>query len=278
VELQQNLDAIRKPGLGVAAISYDSVRALKSFADRQHIKDRLRSDPDSKIIRAFDILNETTKTGTLTYGIPYPGAYIVDAQGEVVFKYFEDDYKDRVSTADILARQFRAAVSAAQNVSDTKHLKLTTAASNDLARPGLRIALSLEIELKPGMHVYAPGVQGYIPIDWQLEGWAGLRRNDMLSNIRSRRCCGRKRSARLFPFIAGTSSGRSTFAQEAALKPLVTPFRRAGRQGILLVSGMRRSEVLCAARCRSSGTSSTKVWIGSALRRSSSASRTEGRD
>jgi alkyl hydroperoxide reductase subunit AhpC len=169
VELQQHLDAIRKEGLGVVAISYDSIGALKSFAGRQHIKYPLLSDPDSKIIRAFDILNETTKPGTLTYGIPYPGIYVVDAQGKVLSKYFEDDYKDRVSTADILARQFGITVSAAQRVNEAKHLKLTTSASNDLARPGLRIALSLKIELKPGMHLYAPGVQGYIPIDWQLE-------------------------------------------------------------------------------------------------------------
>jgi hypothetical protein len=38
-----------------------------------------------------------------------------------------------------------------------------------LARPGLRIVLSLELDLKPGMHVYAPGVLGYIPIDWRLD-------------------------------------------------------------------------------------------------------------
>jgi len=103
VELQQHLDAIRKEGLGVAAISYDSIGALKSFADRQHITYPLLSDPDSKIIRAFDILNETTKPGTLTYGIPYPGIYVVDAQGKVLSKYFEDDYKDRFSTADIVS-------------------------------------------------------------------------------------------------------------------------------------------------------------------------------
>ena len=62
MELQQHLDAIRKEGLGVAAISCDSIGALKSFADRQHITYPLLSDPDSKIIRAFDILNETTKS------------------------------------------------------------------------------------------------------------------------------------------------------------------------------------------------------------------------
>jgi AhpC/TSA family/Disulphide bond corrector protein DsbC len=169
VELQQNLDVIRKQGLGVAALSYDSVGTLKSFADRHHITYPLLSDPDSTIIRAFDIFNETTKPGTLTYGIPYPGIYVIDAQGRVVSKYFEDDYKERVATADILVQQFGAPVSAARNSNETNHLRITTAASNGVARPGLRIALSLEIEIKPGMHVYAPGVQGYIPIDWQLE-------------------------------------------------------------------------------------------------------------
>ena len=142
---------------------------LKSFADRQHITYPLLSDTDSKIIRAYDILNETTKPGTLYYGIPYPGIYILDAQGRVVAKYFEDDYKDRVSTADILARQFGAPFDAARGAAETKHLQITTAASNGIARPGLRIELSLDIDLKPGMHVYAPGVQGYIPIDWRLD-------------------------------------------------------------------------------------------------------------
>jgi DsbC/DsbD-like thiol-disulfide interchange protein len=95
--------------------------------------------------------------------------YIIDPQGKVVSKYFEDDYKDRVATADILARQFGVSVDAARRTTETGQLRITTAASNATARPGLRIAISLEFELKPGMHVYAPGVQGYIPIDWQLE-------------------------------------------------------------------------------------------------------------
>jgi hypothetical protein len=105
---------------------YDSVGALKSFADRQRITYPLLSDPDSKIIRAFKILNETTKQGTPTYGIPYPGVYVVDAQGRVVSKYFEDDYKDRVSTADILARQFGAPVDVARGAAETKHLQIAT--------------------------------------------------------------------------------------------------------------------------------------------------------
>jgi peroxiredoxin len=71
VELQRNLGAIRQQGL--VAISYDSVAVLKNFTDRQHITFPLLSDPESKIIRAFDILNETVAPGTAFYGIPNRG-------------------------------------------------------------------------------------------------------------------------------------------------------------------------------------------------------------
>ena len=37
MELQRNLNAIRQQGLGLAAISYDSVAVLKNFTDRLHI-------------------------------------------------------------------------------------------------------------------------------------------------------------------------------------------------------------------------------------------------
>jgi hypothetical protein len=145
------------------------VAVLKNFADRQHIRYPLLSDPESKIIRDFDILNETVPTGTAQYGIPYPGTFILDTQGRVIAKYFEDDYRERVSASDILIRQFGKSVDVQGDVVETKHLRLATAASTPRARPGHRIVLSLEIDLKPKMHVYSPGVQGHIPIEWKLE-------------------------------------------------------------------------------------------------------------
>jgi hypothetical protein len=244
VELQQNLDRIRKEGLGVAAISYDSIGVLKSFADRQHLAYPLLSDPDSKIIRAYNILNETTKPETLTYGIPYPGVYIVDVQGKVVSKYFEDDYKDRVSTADILTRQFGAPLASAGAVSQTKHLQIKTAASNDIARPGLRIALSIDIDLKPGMHVYAPGVQGYIPIDWQLEeGGPAAKRHDF--KYPSSEMLRLEAIGETVPVYRGHIRivREITFGQEAALKPLVSP------SGELIVRGSFRYQACDDRKC-----------------------------
>ena len=197
---------------------------LKSFADRQHITYPLLSDTDSRVIRAYNILDETTKPGTPTYGIPYPGVYVVDVEGRVVSKYFEDGYQDRVSAADILARLFRASLHAARGAAETKHLQITTAASNDIARPGLRIALSLDIELKPGMHVYAPGVQGYIPIDWRLDE-AGPAAKQHSFEYPPSKMLRLEAIGETVPVYRGHIQIRReiTFGQEAVLKPLVTP-------------------------------------------------------
>jgi hypothetical protein len=223
VELEQHLGAIRKQGLGVAAISYDSVGALKSFADRQRITYPLLSDPDSKIIRTYDIFNQTVKPGTPAYGIPYPGLYVVDARGMVVSKYFEDDFKERVSTGDILARQFGAPIDVVRGAVEAKHIQITTAASNDIARPGLRIALSLDIEMKPRMHVYAPGVQGYIPIDWRLDDGGPAAKRHSFEYPRSE-MLRLEAIGETVPVYRGHVRIRReiTFGQEAVLKPLVS--------------------------------------------------------
>jgi len=153
--------------MGVAAISYDSVAALKNFAGRRHITFPLLSDPDSKIIRAFGIVNEELK-GNPFYGVPHPGTYIVNPAGVVVAKYFEDDYRERDTASDILVRQFGVEPGLAHATTETKHLKLSTSASADVVRMGQHIALAIDVDLNPKMHVYAPGVEGYIPINWTM--------------------------------------------------------------------------------------------------------------
>ena len=163
--------------------------------------------------------------------------------------------------------------------SETKHLIITTAASNDIARPGLRIALSLDIELKPGMHLYAPGVEGYIPIDY-----AGSWRRTMPAAKRHAFTYPPSEMLRLeaiketVPVYRGRVRivREITFGQEGALKPLVTPTGELIIKGSFSLSGVRRSDVLPSARRGpSNGDSATRVWIGNGLRRSSSASRSD---
>ncbi len=170
-DLNRQVEGFRKKGMNVASLTYDSTDVLKTFAARIGITFTMLSDPDSKVIRAFEILNTNAEKGTSRYGIPFPGTYVINERGIVTAKYFDDDYRERSSAASILTREFGVDDTGsriAKNVFENNQLKLTYFASDATLAPGHRTALVLEIDPKPKMHVYAPGVERYIPIDWQM--------------------------------------------------------------------------------------------------------------
>jgi hypothetical protein len=148
--------------LGLAAISYDSVATLKFFADRKGIHFPLLSDEGSTIIRAFGILNEQVPANSEFYGIPHPVTYIVDRNGLIQSRSSDEDYRHRYTVGNVLG--LRAGI---EEVS-AKRLKITKSMSDSIVHGGQRFKLRLDIELPPKSHAYAPGVQGYIPIEWKL--------------------------------------------------------------------------------------------------------------
>lgn len=175
MELEQHAPAWRKRGYNLAAVSYDSQEVLRHFAGKRKISYPLLSDPESKLIRSFGILNESIPEKNPFFGIPNPGTYLVTPQGKVLSKYFEDDYTERFTSADLLIREF--GLKAMDDIAppphqteQTKHLQVTAGSSAAIVRPGQRIALSLDIRLAKGMHVYAPEVKGYRPVAWNLAG------------------------------------------------------------------------------------------------------------
>jgi hypothetical protein len=169
VELERNVDKFKKLGLNVIGLSYDSPAVLKNFAERKGVHFTLLSDPDSKIIRQLGILNEEVPKDNFAYGVPYPGTYILDSKGGIVAKYFEEDYKQRYTAADILVQRYGVMPEGRKTEVEGKQLNAATTASSAIVAPGQRIALTLDLEMKPGMHVYAPGVgSSYIPIEWKM--------------------------------------------------------------------------------------------------------------
>lgn len=169
MELQANLPKIQSQQLGLAAISYDSPAILKDFAQRKGITFPLLSDADSQVIRAYGILNETMDRQSPYFGVPYPGTFLLDAKGRVVSKHFEDDYRERYTASEILTRQFGVELGVPHETIETPQLRLSTSASTTTVRWGQRISLMIDVDLKGNkMHVYAPGVEHYIPIEWTL--------------------------------------------------------------------------------------------------------------
>jgi peroxiredoxin len=172
--LGQAYSKYQKRGLGVAVITYDSPQAIRNFTDRLGITVPILSDPDSRIIRAFGIFNTNIPPGSFQYGIPFPGTYTIDPKGVVTRKYFEDTYRERVTPNFILNRQFGEAGIVKSQVR-TEHLTLTSYVTDEKVYGGNRVSLILDIELPPKMHIYAPGVQGYKPVAFQLDRHPNLR-------------------------------------------------------------------------------------------------------
>lgn len=125
------------------------------------------SDPDSKLIAALGILNESVPKNSPFFGVPHPVTYIVDKQGTIVSRHFEEDYRKRPTTGAILSE----AASPGTKVSNDR-LELTVSSTDSIVRGGERVRLYIDVALRPRMHVYAPGVNGYIPI--QLSFGEGL--------------------------------------------------------------------------------------------------------
>lgn len=79
--MQSEIGAINKTGIQVVAISYDSVDVLKKFGTDSKISYQLLSDPESKVINAYGVLNENARGRQ--EGIPYPGTFLVGQDGKV---------------------------------------------------------------------------------------------------------------------------------------------------------------------------------------------------
>jgi peroxiredoxin len=100
VQLQADLKKIRATGTTVVAISYDAVELLTKFANKKQITFPLLSDPESKTIVAYGLLNKEAKGKTV--GIPYPGTFLIDKDGAIRAKLFLDGYRERHSINELL--------------------------------------------------------------------------------------------------------------------------------------------------------------------------------
>jgi peroxiredoxin len=169
VELQGRVQELTREGFGVAAVSYDPVAVLADFASRRGITFPLLSDPGSRTIREYGILNTTiAPTNQQAYGVPFPGTFMVNREGVVTSRFFEPAYQERNTVASILVRLGRTIDVPGIKVSSPQ-LDVTTFATDSTVAPGTHFSVVLDVEPGRGMHVYAPGSSSYIPIALSIE-------------------------------------------------------------------------------------------------------------
>jgi hypothetical protein len=172
VQLQDARQRFETQGIKFAAISYDSQAILMDFAQRHKIEYPLLADPDSQILRSFDVFNAEA-TGK-EKGMAYRGFVYVDAGGTVREEYFEQKYTDRFTPNNVIGKLFPELAEEVTGNVNAPNLRLTLEQSDRTVFPGNRVTLTAEIELPPDVHVYAPGVQGYKQIQLVLQPPSGV--------------------------------------------------------------------------------------------------------
>ena len=190
------MKAIQARGLGIAAISYDSPEIVAAFSKQRGISFPMLSDAGSAAIKSYGILNTVVeqalgpnrddppvKEEVAKYvsgvgarasmaGMALPGTFVVDSQGRVTSRYFEDFYINRNTVSSLLVKlggKVDASVAATQISS--KYLDAITYSSDAAVAPGNRFSLVAEVTPHSRMHVYAPGAEtfGYRVISLNLE-------------------------------------------------------------------------------------------------------------
>jgi AhpC/TSA family/Thiol:disulfide interchange protein DsbD, N-terminal len=143
------------------------VGILKSFAARRHIEFPMLADPDSRIIRAYRVLNE--KATGMQRGMALPGYFFIDTHGIIREKFFEGKYQERFSANNVIGKLFPELGEEVVGNVRAPHIQLTLEQSDRTAFPGSRISLIAEVQLPEDVHVYSPVVQGYKPIEVTLD-------------------------------------------------------------------------------------------------------------
>ena len=133
------------------------------------------------MIRRYGILNDQIKPGdAMLFGIPYPCAFVCDADGKVTGRFFHDSYKKRDSPETLLdsalghiGRDDNAPVTsaAADGVDITAHVR----GGNGRIRQGMVRYLVISLDIPHGLHVYGqPAPEGMLPLTITVTGPTGL--------------------------------------------------------------------------------------------------------
>ncbi len=185
MELEGRVNELRQKGLGLAAISYDPPEIIAAFSKQRGITFPLLSDAGSSTIKRYGILNPVpqwamgpdkddpaVKAEIEKYvsvrtpnpsqvGIAFPGTFILDKEGRVTSRFFEDFYIERNTMSSIMMRLGNRVAPVAGTKVSTAHLEITTYPSDSAVAPGNRFSIALDIRPRSGIHVYAPGAKNY---------------------------------------------------------------------------------------------------------------------
>lgn len=104
VDINGGVAEIEKRGYRIAGLSYDSPEILETFAAKRHLTYTMLSDPKSEIIDRYNLRDPQYPPGNRAYGVPRPIIFVLDPQGVIKAKLFEESFKNRPPVSAVISR------------------------------------------------------------------------------------------------------------------------------------------------------------------------------
>ncbi len=170
------MHAYRNAGVRLYAVSYDEADALADYAAAHEATFTLLSDPDSEVIESFGILNTLIPPDDHPwYGIPFPGAYVIDADGVVIAKFFEHNFAVRPGPEQMLAAALGEEFEVVPSAEPVEQVSAEVTIDGDYLPMGVTRHVVATFRVPDGQHLYGPPVpEGLVAASIELDDIEGV--------------------------------------------------------------------------------------------------------
>ncbi len=171
--MQGSRERFKSKGLDIASISYDSDSVLRAFAKRSGVSFPLLADPGSRLIRQFRMVDpDNTENNVPSDGskdVAYPGYFVVNPAGLITERFVDERYDDRRTGNSVVATMFPELLETSGAPIAAPHIQFKLGQTDSRVTLGTHVRLLVDLDLPRNMHVYAPGVDGYRPVELRFD-------------------------------------------------------------------------------------------------------------
>ena len=157
MELQEHVEAFAGAGVRLIAVTPEPVEVIARFTERHGVTFPVLSDADSAVIDQYGIRNTGVPEDHRLHGMPFPGAYLTDAQGRIAQKHFNTNYRVRESAETIIRGDLGEWHDAHGHPAAAGGAVSAALGSPEL-KPFSRIDVLVRIDLPEGRHAYGEPV------------------------------------------------------------------------------------------------------------------------
>jgi hypothetical protein len=132
---------------------------LAAYAREYGVTFPLLSDPESEIIERFGILNTLVEPDDHPwYGIPFPGSYVVGADGTITSKFFESNLFLRANADQLLRAALGEEIDLTPLPESPSEVTVDIAFDGSTLGPGILRDLVIRLAVPTGQHLYGEPV------------------------------------------------------------------------------------------------------------------------